>query len=230
MARLPALVKAIAAHDDRPETLIGHFARVLRNEGLIVSDRTGLGAPEMTYEDAATLLMATLGTSAPAGGPAAVRRMRGLKPTGVNALKLSPGGPLADLRDRPFREVVVELIKRAEHLIEWERTYKMEAAELRARGARWDRLSIGRPLSRIVTMACLDGGREAEIQLGLSDPEGGIAFYEVYQPDLVDGVMPLPRDAVGMRVLGAPTLYALKRAVDEAPAPRSWKVRPKATS
>ena len=53
MARLPALIEAIARHDRRGQATIAHIARQVRDEGLIRSSKRGVGAAIMTVKDAA---------------------------------------------------------------------------------------------------------------------------------------------------------------------------------
>lgn len=228
MARLPALVKAISDHDDRPVTLIGHFARVLRTEGLIVSNKAGLGAPTMTYQDAATLLMATLGASAPAGAAQAVVNLRQLEPWLDNAVQGRKGGPLAPMIDAGFATTLAFMIEHADKIADWEQAYRSHRDAIRhlSSAAAVMEAGLGRPLShRAVAISCYSEGYAAEVRLGLLQAYGEMPFREFYRPGPKSQVHTVAeyRENVGIRVTGVQTLLALKRAVDEAPPARTWK-------
>lgn len=61
MARLPALIDALATCDERPRGAIDHVARTLREAGLIQTTKRGRGAAEMTARDAAALVLGLYG-------------------------------------------------------------------------------------------------------------------------------------------------------------------------
>jgi hypothetical protein len=65
MARLPALVAALARTDGRDAETLGWIARVAREQGLITTTKRGTGAAEMTPRDAANLLIAANVADAP---------------------------------------------------------------------------------------------------------------------------------------------------------------------
>lgn len=65
MARLPALISDIAAHDLRDRSTIQLIARLVREAGWIQTTKRGRGAAEMTAQDAAALLMAVCVTDNP---------------------------------------------------------------------------------------------------------------------------------------------------------------------
>lgn len=76
MARLPAVIEVIARHDSRGAKTIENYARVIREAGLLPRGKRGVGAPHMTAEDAANLLMGLCGTSEAAKAPEAVKLLR----------------------------------------------------------------------------------------------------------------------------------------------------------
>lgn len=78
MARLPALVDALAAADGRPRGAIDHVARAVREAGFIQTTKRGRGAAEMTAEDAAALLIALYGARDPASAAEAVQAFAAL--------------------------------------------------------------------------------------------------------------------------------------------------------
>lgn len=73
MARLPAVIEVIARHDSRGAKTIENYARVIREAGLLPRGKRGVGAPHLTAEDAANLLMGLCGTSEAAKAPEAIR-------------------------------------------------------------------------------------------------------------------------------------------------------------
>lgn len=231
MARLPALVKAIADHDDRPATMISHFARVLRNEGLIISNVAGLGAPAMTYKDAAVLLMATLGASAPSGAAEAVANLTQLTAWEDNRLQDRQGGPLAPVVGAGFMDTLTFMIEHADEIAQWETSYRAQRDAPRhlASAAGHIEAGLGKPLAhRPVAISVYSEGYAAEIRFGLLQAYGEMPFREYYRPGPQSRVIPSAeaRESVGIRVTGPLTLLALKKAVDEAPPARTWKRRP----
>jgi len=73
MARLPAVIEVIARHDSRGAKTIENYARVIREAGLLPRGKRGVGAPHLTAEDAANLLMGLCGTSEAAKAPEAIK-------------------------------------------------------------------------------------------------------------------------------------------------------------
>lgn len=228
MARLPALIKAIANNDDRPATMISHFARVLRNEGLIISNVAGLGAPAMTYKDAAVLLMATLGSSTPAGAAEAVANLGQLTAWGDNVIRGRSGGLLASVVGSTFTDALTFMIEHADEIADWEINYRAhrDAPRDLTSAAAHEEAALGKPLSlRPIAISVYSEGYAAEIRLGLLQSHGEMPFREFYRPGPKSRVLVAAetRENVGIRLTGARTLYALKRAVDEAPPARTWK-------
>ena len=75
MARLPALIDALAAADGRPRRSVDHVAREVREAGFIQTTKRGRGAAEMTSLDAAYLLLGLYGAATPADAKAAAQEM-----------------------------------------------------------------------------------------------------------------------------------------------------------
>lgn len=91
MARLPQLISTLALVDGRRVGTIEHGSRVLREEGLLVSGKRGVGAPEMDFADAANLLIAVNAADTLVDAPEATRLMRSLRPVGeVNDQEFYP--------------------------------------------------------------------------------------------------------------------------------------------
>lgn len=63
MARLPALVDALAAVDGRERGVLDHMAREIREAGLIQTTKRGRGSAEMSSLDAAHLLLGVYGSN-----------------------------------------------------------------------------------------------------------------------------------------------------------------------
>jgi len=80
MARLPALVDAVAALDSRGRGTVDHVARVAREAGYIRTTSRGRGAAEMSAVDAAALLLGLNGAELPKDAPGAIERFGKLKP------------------------------------------------------------------------------------------------------------------------------------------------------
>jgi len=76
MARLPALVDALATLDGRPRGAVDHIARALREAGLIQTTKRGRGAAEMTALDAAALVLGLYGL--PDASPEAIAQAHAL--------------------------------------------------------------------------------------------------------------------------------------------------------
>jgi hypothetical protein len=73
MARLPALIDAIAQFDGRGRPTLEHMARLIRQAGYIQTTKRGRGAAEMTENDAAALLIGVNATEDPSKTSDAVR-------------------------------------------------------------------------------------------------------------------------------------------------------------
>lgn len=234
MARLPALVDAIAVHDWRPKSLIAHFGKTVRDTDLILSKKTGTAAVAMTYADAATLLMAVGGAHSPAGAKAAVEALRDMKPREIDRMKRADLAPeLAFLRpNMTFGRTLETLIENAERIEQWERQYLLgEGGESGLSAAEFSMLSMTKKMAplapgygKAVRVVFYPPGLAAEIHLGrmwLSLEEDN-AFHETYfaAGDLLEVAN---KDILGTIEVGVPTLVALKRAVD---APNSVVKRP----
>lgn len=218
MARLPALVEAIAAYDERSETLIAQYARVLREKDEIISDRAGLGAALMTVDDATTLLMATLGAATPAAGPDAVAQMRRLRP--LVAERYSEDHPLDVIHGLPFETALRHCIKHAKDISEWAATYKPKAKGNWFDDGPWTQITGDAPRTRMFNIAIYNGGAFAELTLGGGRRAGGL-FDHMYTVD--GGTGANFSSGYGCRGAGIDLLLALQKAVDAPVQPRSWK-------
>lgn len=78
MAKLPALVTALSKCDERERTTLDHYARVIREAGLIPTTKRGSGAAEMTFREAANLLIAANTADTPKAAPLIVPQYRAL--------------------------------------------------------------------------------------------------------------------------------------------------------
>jgi hypothetical protein len=78
MAKLPALVSALAECDGRDRATLEHIARVIREAGYIPTTKRGAGAAEMTAREAANLFIGANGCDAPKDAPLAIDRFRSL--------------------------------------------------------------------------------------------------------------------------------------------------------
>lgn len=204
MARLPALIDALARNDRRGQATIAHIARQVRDNGLITSTKRGAGASVMTFADAATLLLATCGDSSPQGAVAAVHNLRSLVP--------HPTDPNRDMQreDMPewmdflrekigFAEAVERLIANAPAIAAWHASY-VEDWEQPVQGVSEAEFSMQwmviksvaaggsfRPgYARALRVVSYVPGLAAEIHLGrvwkrLEEVE---AFHEHYAPEV----------------------------------------------
>ena len=76
MAKLPALVAAIAKHDPRGEVVVANYARTIREAGLIPTTKRGAGASEMTPTEGCNLLLALSEVGNARKAPETVRLLR----------------------------------------------------------------------------------------------------------------------------------------------------------
>lgn len=79
MAKLPALVSALAEADGRERPTIDHIARVIREAGYIPTGKRGVGAAEMDIRSAANLLIASAVSEVPKDSPTEIDRFRSLR-------------------------------------------------------------------------------------------------------------------------------------------------------
>lgn len=79
MAKLPALVTALAEVDGRDRKSVEHIGRTIREAGYIPTGKRGSGASEMTAREAANFLIALNGADTPKDGPLAIDRFRSLR-------------------------------------------------------------------------------------------------------------------------------------------------------
>lgn len=241
MARLPALIDAIAEHDGRGRPTVFHIARRVRDAGLIASKTRGAGAAVMTYRDAAVLLMAVNGDINPLGSVAAANALSELRPATPDQTWFMQREDLPEHFDwlrEPlgFAETLERLIEHAPELASWEAEYLHVRGDLE--GGRTDaEFSIKRSISRLadvpggfrpglsrpVRVIFYVPGHAAEVHLGWvwEDIVESDAFHEYYVPApstdrqkgaLYDTLIPIE--------VGTPTLLALHNAVNARPRTR----------
>lgn len=90
MATLPKMIQVFQPLDGRDIATLTQHGRVLREAGLIPAGKRGVGAPQMTAQHAAILLLGIFGSATPKDGPVAVDRMSDLKHHFTD-------GPMADM-------------------------------------------------------------------------------------------------------------------------------------
>ncbi|EPR08449.1 hypothetical protein M527_09885 [Sphingobium indicum IP26] len=79
MAKLPALVTALAEVDGRDRKSVEHIGRTIREAGYIPTGKRGSGAAEMTPREASNFIIALNGADTPKDGPIAIDRFRSLR-------------------------------------------------------------------------------------------------------------------------------------------------------
>jgi len=240
MARLPALIRAIAQHDRRGEKTIAHIARQVRDAGLIASTKRGVGASVMSFADAATLLLAVCGDNSPQGAVTAVHNLRALQPLpwddNDRMKREDLAEPLWFLRESMgFAGAVERLIEHAPAVARWQANYRgkerrrdgMSEAEYSAFRMNEKLAAItssGAPgYGRLVRVISYVPGTAAELHLG--SPWLGLeeddAFHEYYAPhgraESDSSDMAATSDCLISVEVGLPILLALHAAVvDEA--------------
>jgi hypothetical protein len=108
MAKLPALVSALAEVDGRDRPTIDHIARTIREAGYIPTGKRGVGAAEMDTRAAANLLIALASTETIRDIPTEIDRFRSLRFWHASGAEGSPlsnedvaslPGPLSELTE-----------------------------------------------------------------------------------------------------------------------------------
>lgn len=251
MARLPALIDALAEVDPRGRPSIFHIARRVRDGKLITSETRGAGAAKMTYRDAATLLMAACGDINPLGAVAAAERLQALEPVPADSMRVMQREDLPPhfkwlKKPTGFAKTLELLIEHAPQLAEWEAAYQAgwaddittpTEAEFSIKRAieRFGASPGGfRPgLSKPIRVIFYAPGIAAEIHLGWvwKDVLEADAFHEYYAPpnrrvkaDHADG--PAPDVMIPVEV-GVRTLLALHEAVNAKPRTRGPAKNPR---
>ena len=107
MARLPALIDALAAVDGRPRGAVDHVGRVIREAGLIQTTKRGRGAAEMTARDAAWLVIGLYGADQPANAVHAAKVFGGAAPLGYAKAEFSAR---PDLRPLAAAQTLVDAL------------------------------------------------------------------------------------------------------------------------
>ena len=250
MARLPALVDALAEVDLRGHATLHHIARLVRDAGEITSTKRGAGGAKMEYRDAATLLMAACGDINPLGALAAAKRLQMLEPIPADAMRTMQREDLPAhfewLREPTnFATTLTRLIENAPPVAAWEAAYFSEGLAVVAEGASEAQFSVTRAIRRFAQSGFRPGlskpvrvifyapGVAAEIHLGwvwddLSETD---AFHEYYAPSnpsehLEAGRAQTP-DVMFPVEIGVRTLLALHHAVNQKPRTRGPAKNPR---
>lgn len=236
LARLPALVDAITAHDPRGRPTIAHIARQVRNAGLIESTKRGAGAAKMTFRDAAILVIGAYGDTNPAGAVEAVERMRAFTPEAPDTHAANKAADLPShftwLRDAGgFAETLEKMIERAPGMQPWAEKYVGSCSEekglseadysMRRAADRLRLPAIGftPAFARAVRVVFHQPALAAEIHLGWvwRELEEDDAFHQYYaHPDVwtADRVAgDVREDNLITMEVGLPSLLALHHAV-----------------
>lgn len=233
MARLPALVDAIAENDWRPKSLMNHFGKTVRESKLILSEKPGIAASDMTYKDAATLLMAIGGSHSPAGAVQAVDNLKALERRPWREIdRMKREDIPAELEfmrpDTTFSGTLEVMIEKADELAVWEQAYlkgwdpdEPGSAELRSMEGLVAKATQGlAPVipgyAKVVRVVFYQPGLAAEIHLGRTwkGIDEDDAFHEFYVAPADRFKDMGPKDNVGTIEVGTATLLALKKAVD----------------
>lgn len=247
MARLPALVDALAEVDLRGHASLNHIARLVRDAGLITSTKRGAGGANMKYEDAATLLMAACGDINPLGAVSAAQRLQELEPVPADAVRAMQREDLPAhfewLRaPTSFATTLTRLIEHAPQLAAWERSYLPGEPENAAGRTLETEFSVTRAINRFAEGGFLPGlakpirvifyapGIAAEIHLGWvwDDLAETDAFHEYYAPPKPsDPVSESAPDVMFPVEIGVRTLLALHHAVNQKPRTRGPAKKPR---
>jgi hypothetical protein len=245
MARLPALVDALALHDARSKATLAHIARQVRDGDLIDSRKRGAGAAVMTFSDAATLLMAAYGSAAPQGAVEAVNNLKVLQPAPWDKIDRDKHADMPEqlsfLRKRmSFADALEALIANAPTLTGWEAEYRRwperpdREASLADNSMKrmMGKFQSGKvfatlPFARPTRVVCYAPGLAAEIHLGRlwKHVEEDNAFHEFYAPAQAwrprvvggeEGGDQAGEGALTIMEFALPTLLALHRAVTDS--------------
>jgi hypothetical protein len=118
MARLPQLIDAISKTSGRDRSSVEHWARAIREAGLITTTKRGVGAAEMTTRDAANLIIAANAAENTKEALQAVPQFRDLETWYSTSETQAFEGVFARLKDAPtFGEALEELIEGVPELI-----------------------------------------------------------------------------------------------------------------
>lgn len=91
MAKLPALVAALTECDDRDRATLDWVARAIREAGCIPTGKRGAGAADMTFREAANLLIGANAAETPKQSALAVVQFRTLRPTDLSPQREKEG-------------------------------------------------------------------------------------------------------------------------------------------
>ena len=242
MSRLPALVDALAAHDQRPRTYLDYYARNLRKGDYIASDRPGAGSASVTFRDAARLLMATSGAVSASDTLEVMKTLTTLERT--TSFDPSDAAPtFSGLRALTSFEATLEaLIEAAPSLQRWEQGYldrwRKQAARVpgptfEAEPPPWEQNEVAAPMrsgvSRLVKIVTYAPGVAAEIHFGRpwlpGEPDTYHAFFLAReQPGAISSNQSLISTEVGLTtllalhdVVRAPTRYPRQKTLSSSP-------------
>lgn len=226
MAKLPALVTALAEVDGRERKAVDHIARTIRERGYITTGKRGGGAAEMTPHEAANLLIALNGADTPKEGPIAIDRFRSLRQFFRGSSKDfrervdsydSQIKPVQDLMDvHTFGEALDALIEDVPELVAALRSYAHNAyndidpAVLDERlfgmlrlGMFGMEITFQRYAAKIELYTMYGSDRRVEFEAGfMQDQDRESSFYGKSWPDRRISV-----------TIGAPTLIAIWQAL-----------------
>jgi hypothetical protein len=120
MGKLPTLVRALAECDERDRATLDHIARVIREAGWIPTTKRGSGASDMTFREAANLLIAaSVAEAEPRLAANAVHQYRTLIAQDISPLNYTQetrGGKTVVTGKRSPRDGVFAAITEAETL------------------------------------------------------------------------------------------------------------------
>ena len=232
MARLPALIDAIAAHDQRSRGYLDYYARHLRAGGFILSNKSGAGSASMTFRDAARLLMAVSGAVAASEVQETMETMASLtrarlgdETERLKDADLSHGIRWIGQTDT-FEEAIEALIAHAPFLALWEGDYikrwkasgtdELAEVSMQRQGFPGGQAAalIAPSAARVVRVVTYAPGVAAEIHLGrpwkaVEEDDAFHGFYTAAQtPEGFE-----PRSSLICTEIGVPTLLALHDAV-----------------
>lgn len=220
MARLPQLIAMLAKVDGRKMGTIEHGSRVLREAGLLTTGKRGAGAPEMTYEDAANLLIAVNGSEAIAGAKHAVNAIADLIPENHNINEDLPY-PLPDLERQPvFGDALSWVIMTAPHIvrliesficIRYEAPYSDDDRKMLCKQAR---AGMG-PVNFTITFS--PAGSRLAIEL--TDAEPRTEWERTYSWPSGKPFMPVGDRRASVKV-GLPTIIALHECISGESLPQ----------
>ncbi|MGD9879145.1 MAG: hypothetical protein AB7U95_03315 [Reyranella sp.] len=206
MAKLPQLVSAIADNDERPKEALEWIARVIREGGELPTTKRGSGASDMSFVEAAKLLIgASVAEAQPKAAASMVPRYWSLIGQNYSPNPIE-SGVLAKVDAAPnFGSALAALIEGSLEVTQMFMNYVINGnfAALR--------ITFGRPTPyATIKIAVYPGGEERiqfewKYRMDVQQMQGGFYTYN-------EG------DAASTRTIGLKTLLALYRAIAIDPA------------